>query len=1488
MFPNKFDKKTSILKPKVHSPSKLIHISQTSTLDGQESTNSTISINNANFEKLSKEVGYVRARHNLRQVSVNSHQNQINAADKSAIADMRPRRVRLFREISATSGAPVSQSVIEKIASFSKSRNPVSMESAQLVKSASAAELIPNPNPKKGSAADREKAMRENDIQAALNRSLITDALEIPQMGLDSLPQGLGDTLFLQTAHLRKLSCQRNNMTSLLPYEMPQLSCFHFRYVQEMNLSGNRIRELPAEFSLFKSLTSLDLSGNQLSRLPDRLNLLTALTTLNLAQNNFSDIPTELAFLSSLHTLNLSKNIFQTIPRCVAKLRHLKSFDCSFNFLNQPGIHPILLRHEDMWHKFTHPETGHVSYINLFTRERLADTSKYDGRAMKALSYLHTFQPLNSMYYEKRKMWLSICQVNEWDPVLDGVTGYVYFVNRVSGDTQWDVPSAMDQWSNLSELTNLNLSNNTIRILPSSFGDLVALQRLNIERNRIGALPHSFSRLQKLKKLFCHENALHALPNGLTACASLEELSLQDNLIEKLPELGLLARLTKLFVTHNCIKMLPSSLGFSTTLKELHVHENPLDDPPYEETEKGLAHLQWLLRQRQHVQDRGMPPAMQYRAMGVGEEVNMIYPEYLTTLTRLIEAGKELSTLNLQLMGLRGIPQEILGMSTLKELRLDVNMNLGQSLNFTDQLSGLRALSLRACNLTVLPNSITILRKLKVLVLQQNLLPYLPENFAKLGNIRELDLSRNKLYTLPPNLKNMRYLETFTVEGNYLETLPLDIGTLTSLKILNASKNRIQVVPQQISDLVNLRHLNLERNRLYELPDGIKYLSLTELRVGYNRIEFLEEDFFDANLGVSLEQLSLVENNLVELPLSISSLRSLEVEQPLPGQDVGSAGLKAISAGAAGTDDAVTTALVEKGGKSTGEGGIVRSNGLLKQETIRHCRVDFDSNPLISPPTELRIKGLRLVQKYLRIRKVRIDELAELLDENNFRFLVENMTPVAHEVLDDDGSSFLYPEDMLKFDRAVDRFVNGPFYSYSASAEEMASKLCLLRDEREAYIYMLILNALVDAIETVREDIRFGAAVLTVTKRKWGRSKDFCRCLAVSEESIFVDTPPNSVHKEGRPALFGYIQNLVPALPFTFTPEMLRNAIQFFEGPYGQVAAIEQYTFKECDCVDKNLRQLDHNPCMKTAVVITRKIFTRDEASRREVEESLTLEKFEEIDLSINLWSKSRHGSDCISDLVLERRKRLLQDIALRSEVLATEELKLSRCKSEMEKLQRRKQLFEQGMPFEVHLIKGATEAIKLTIIADNKIQNQNNRIMVLKETLQELRTKKQLDDDDMKSIACDELVQKYCCLAETELLKKNRLDAMTKQLRRPWDGVDGEAFETWVSTVGKGLVAKADDDADDHLKALVEAMQKSHGDLVSVYETESVASNPNPDDPHLHAITELEFDWEGCENMEQYTSPMWSIYRATHESAFDRIKRLALSHSGNGEPSKT
>ncbi|MDP2435899.1 MAG: leucine-rich repeat domain-containing protein, partial [archaeon] len=78
--------------------------------------------------------------------------------------------------------------------------------------------------------------------------------------------------------------------------------------LKHLDMSHNRLAEVPRAFSYFKCLEHLNLSHNNLTSVPSTLATLESLGHLDLSYNCLTKLPAELSGLSKIHTFDLSHN----------------------------------------------------------------------------------------------------------------------------------------------------------------------------------------------------------------------------------------------------------------------------------------------------------------------------------------------------------------------------------------------------------------------------------------------------------------------------------------------------------------------------------------------------------------------------------------------------------------------------------------------------------------------------------------------------------------------------------------------------------------------------------------------------------------------------------------------------------------------------------------------------------------------------------------------------------------------------------------------------------------------------------------------------------------------------------------------------------------------------------------------------------------------------------------------------------------------------
>ena len=182
--------------------------------------------------------------------------------------------------------------------------------------------------------------------------------------------------------------------------------------------------------------------------------------------------------------------------------------------------------------------------------------------------------------------------------------------------------------------------------------------------------------------------------------------------------------------------------------------------------------------------------------------------------------------------------------------------------------------------------------------------------------------------------------------------------------------------------------------------------------------------------------------------------------------------------------------------------GIVELPGEFRGlRTLTDLKLDM--NPLRSPPPDVMIEGADAVLAYSLEREHRIKELATLLRKAKFEFDVASFTPTAIAVLSGEVG-YLTQEDQAAFDKAVDRYVNGNFYSNTMTAKQIVEGVSSMRATRERRYLRAVIDDLLLVLETAAHE---GLAPLGFFTADWsaafGEGGEDVACYAVNMEELF-------------------------------------------------------------------------------------------------------------------------------------------------------------------------------------------------------------------------------------------------------------------------------------------------------------------------------------------------------------------------------------------------
>mmetsp|Transcript_35568 Transcript_35568/g.120505 ORF Transcript_35568/g.120505 Transcript_35568/m.120505 type:complete len:1384 (+) Transcript_35568:259-4410(+) len=1266
-------------------------------------------------------------------------------------------------------------------------------------------------------------------------RSLETHGLICVERGLADLPAALGTTLHLQLG-INLIQLPRNKIETLHSFgRTPQIGCRSLVQLVELRLPGNALQFLPEDIGLLQQLVILDLSRNSLHELPPSFLHLEGLVHLDLTHNNYKDLPDEFGALTSLETLSLADNILQTLPSTLPRLHDLVKLDLSGNGLTHLCIFPNLpevarkkTSGEEDWDARVEPLSHKPYYCNLRTGKvqrtipvalRLAKAENGGlelGRNSRRGKRARAPKPdpalrLHTAAYNHRKMELAGMWVNEWRVAWSDDANAMVYTSNVNGEDSLDFPASLDTLGRLRSLKELKLDRNQIRVLPPSLRELSNLEMMRVRDNYLRSLPDDLGSLSRLTRLDCTTNELSELPASTAKLANLEFLSLQSNRFERLPPLvGRLHGLRRLMLGNNSLTTLPYEVGFLTTLLELQVFNNPLIDPPYE-TISDLPMMMWSCRQKYWALVNGPLPVVEARRIGVADEVLEPEPAYQRRIADAVRDTQESRKLELQLQGVQEIPGAVRirgkkgepdvwmhpALESLEVLKLNMNHFKDKPL-ITPSLGNLRTLWLRACEIKELDDDIDHLQRLKELDLEDNRLTGLPRTFNRLRRLEVLNLAKNRLYVLPEKIGTLTALEKLDLAMNRLEYLPDSVTGLRMLKDLSVAVNNLYKLPVLSPGLSSLTSLNLDANELNLLPARLGELPLRILRASHNRLERLEADTFIGKASKTLKVLGVASNNLLELPSCLP------------------------------TCEALTTVHVEY-------------------------------NPMRNPPAELLSEGMTILLQYCRLRDVRIEKFKTLLSEFQFDFDAAHLAPEAYGVLTG-RTGFLTPDDLMNFDAQTDKYLNGPYYGCPSTDLEILERVDNLRHEREHTFYHTVLQALIDlVVEEVNSNgdsrfRRFACGVLIEEDRPWGRKGEEVGCLALALDALVKDARPTKHRKKHRPPLFDVLKERLPPSLFEYTLEVLKDAIQKYQGPYGHVAQLDKVQFERCECVDDKGRTKGHRPCVLPAVVIVRVIYSAAEAQRRVQEDDMIRGAWAKVWTDVELKTKQRHGKLILGNEVHRRKRAMNSKIKKHKGNLEEARNEGKRLLEKYEIAKRRKINFENGDAFNFHRLDSAEEAEDLVLGAAEEVDAAKASAKECERLLATAKAQSKMPPKLQVQIAVQDLKRKYCIMRWNEIIDEQRWRSVDNDWRRPWDGKDGCNYRDFMTRYAGSIRLGKDVDT---LPSWVRKLQPDP----------SVLPSEDPNDRHKQktpaqiAYELFPYNWEHTDDMSLYENAAYDTF---------------------------
>ncbi|KAM8711462.1 hypothetical protein ACLKA7_000582 [Drosophila subpalustris] len=386
--------------------------------------------------------------------------------------------------------------------------------------------------------------------------------------------------------------------------------------ISYINLSGNRFKEFPRQYSFLTIKSHLDLSDNYIDKLDeDALKGFAHLYILSLANNlitSWADINANVSFThaKSLTSLNLSGNSLDTfgfdnglISDSIVILdissAHIRAVNS--NWPDQlPKLHVLYMANNNLSkvRQLTIPYNASVLDISNCSLQQINLTT--NRLHFLNLSYNPAMQ-LNFndiLFLELRKLDLSYCNLDK----IDLANMFKIDQLQLRGNNLESVNTST--FANNPNIEYLDLSENDLRLIDSkSFSSLKSLSKLNLANNKIVQLDKnlissnylledldlSHNNIQRLTKIisrsvtkinlsWCNISTIES--TALSSLSAIETLDLSHNLIQEIPYQLASNTLRYLNLSHCRIFTIDyNKFQNFPQLEDLHLNGNQLTSP---------------------------------------------------------------------------------------------------------------------------------------------------------------------------------------------------------------------------------------------------------------------------------------------------------------------------------------------------------------------------------------------------------------------------------------------------------------------------------------------------------------------------------------------------------------------------------------------------------------------------------------------------------------------------------------------------------------------------------------------------------------------------------------------------------------------------------------------------------------------------------------------------------------------------------------------
>eukprot|EP00750_Incisomonas_marina_P017801 INCI2484.2.p2 GENE.INCI2484.2~~INCI2484.2.p2 ORF type:complete len:800 (-),score=201.68 INCI2484.2:985-3384(-) len=269
------------------------------------------------------------------------------------------------------------------------------------------------------------------------------------------------------------------------------------------------------------------------------------------------------------------------------------------------------------------------------------------------------------------------------------------------------------------------------------------------------------------------------------------------------------------------------------------------------------------------------------------------------------------------------------------------------------------------------------------------------------------------------------------------------------------------------------------------------------------------------------------------------------------------------------------------------------------------------------------------------------------------------------------------------------------------------------------------------------------------------------------------------------------------------------------------IAAQEQEREDLIASLPLELQELPHadGKCRRLAAICPQIVYTREEALRKAREDD-EIRLYCDIMVSkVKAWLASAQAKVRLNLSVKFNKRRARVRIKELRSTIASLKKTAKQIKKEKESILLRKKMLEMGEEQEVHKFESMDEAMMAIEVITDEEAKCAEQIKDAEADIRKNNEQKKKSNAQLEVQILTQVMDKYRSREEARLIEEFRWHAVENDLRRPWDGPDGQKFLEWRLLT----VTKDPDEADEEKEAQLKAMRKGEFVLDSDNEDEDI-----------------------------------------------------------------